>query len=146
MAVSQKGAVYANQAHVAAKDRLLGIALDDIASKLQAVSKLTNASTTGTQSAPPPPTAIAVTIPVAGFARVDITHNDAPAGTSYLIEYSTTPNFLTPVRVDNGVAKSWSQYLHGQALYFRAAATFYTSPQSAWVYFGSLASPSLVTL
>jgi hypothetical protein len=145
MGVSQKGATYINRSHVAGIDPKLVAALDDIASKVQAVAGLTNADTSGKQSAPSAPTAIAVTTPVAGFARMDITHHGAPAGTAYVIEYSSSPNFLSPVRIDNGISLSFERYLVGRTLYWRAAATFYTSPLSEWTYFGTLQKPTAVS-
>lgn len=140
MAVTQTGAVYRNRSHIFTRDRLLGEALDDIASRTQAVSNQTNADVSGSTSPPSAPNAISVTAKD-GFANVQISHASAPEGTAYLLEYATTPNFQNPVQVDNGISKNFSQYLKGQRLYFRAASTFYTSPASPWIYYGGQANP-----
>jgi hypothetical protein len=146
MALSQPGADYKNRAHVHNKDPLLGRALDDVMDKVQAVANQTNASVTGKASAPSAPTALSVTNNN-GHATLGITHENAPAGTNYLIEYSTTKNFVPGsfVQVDNGISKSYGQYLKGQTLYFRTAARFSTSEPSSFVYFGTQNSPTPVT-
>lgn len=146
MALSQPGADYVNRAHVQAKDPLLARALDDIMSKTQAVANQTNAAVTGKTSAPSAPTALSVS-KSNGFATATITHENAPAGTNWLLEYSTAPNFRpgTVVQIDNGVSKSWGQYLKGQTLYFRTAARFSTSDASDYVYYGTQTNPTPVS-
>ena len=145
MALSEKGASYPNQAHIASKDRLVGEALDSLASQVQAVGKQANAKTTGSTAAPGAPTALSISH-ASGFATATITDAKAIQGTAYLLEYSTTANFHSPVRIDNGISKTWSQYLAGKTLYFRVAATFYTSPQSPWTYYGKPTNPIAVTI
>jgi hypothetical protein len=81
---------------------------------------------------------------LAGFGRATITHNNAPAGAQYVLQYSTNPGFSSYVEVDNGSSLTWQQYLKGQTLYFRAAARFLSSEKSPWVYYGSQASPTPV--
>jgi hypothetical protein len=145
MALSQTGANYRNRAHVQGKDQLLGRALDDIVSQVQAVATQTNASVTGKAAAPSAPTALSVSNSN-GHATLGITHANAPAGTNYLIEYSKTPNFQSPVQIDNGISKSFQQYFKGLGpLYFRAAARFPTSGISRHVYFGTQTNPTPVT-
>lgn len=144
MALSQPGANYKNRAHVHNKDPLLGRAIDDVMDKVQAVAIQTNASVTGKASAPSAPTAISV-VNSNGHATLEITHHGAPAGTNYLIEYSTTPNFLKPVQIDNGISKSFQQYLKGLGpIYFRASSRFSTSESSKHVYFGTENNPTAV--
>lgn len=145
MALSQPGADYKNRAHVHNRDPLLGRALDDVMSKVQAVAIQTNASVTGKAAAPSAPTALSVSNSN-GHATLSISHVAAPVGTNYLIEYSTTPNFQKPVQIDNGISKSYQQYLKGLGpLYFRAAARFSTSDLSKHVYFGTQTNPTPVT-
>ncbi len=145
MAISQKGASYRNQAEIQGKDRLVAQALDDLASQIEATRAQGNFGQSGPPAAPHPLTAIGV-VGQNGFAAVTLTHNSAPAGTRYVIEYSSTPNFQgnTVTRVDNGISLSWQQYLKGQKLYFRAAAMFPASDLSPWIYFGGPASPTVV--
>lgn len=147
MALSQSGANYVNRAHVQSKDKDLARALDDIVSQTQAVATQTNASVTGKTSPPSAPTALNVSA-ANGHGTVAITHENPPAGTNYLIEYSTTPNF-TPgsvVQIDNGISKSAQQYLKGLGpLYFRAASRFSTSGTSQFIYHGTQTNPTPVT-
>ena len=147
MALSQSGANYVNRAHVQSKDKDLARALDDIVSQTNAVAKQTNASVTGKTSAPSPPTALSVSA-ANGHGTIAITHVNPPAGTNYLIEYSTTPNFASGsvVQIDNGVSQSYQQYLKGLGpLYFRAASRFSTSETSQYVYHGTQTNPTPVT-
>jgi len=145
MALSQTGANYVNRAHVQSRDQLLARALDDIVSQTQAVATQTQASVTGKTAPPSAPTALSISA-VNGHALATITHENAPAGTNYLIEYSSTPNFQNPVQIDNGISKTWPQYLKGQGtLYFRAAARFSTSAASEYIYFGTQSNPTPVS-
>src|SRR5580704_17318735 len=116
MTLSQKGAGYKSRNYI--KDHHVLEALDDLASQVQGVAGNTNASKTGVAQPPSAPDQLQVTNN-GGFAMVAIVHNNPPAGVAYRLEYSTTPNFKNPVKVDNGVENTWSQYLHGQTLYFR---------------------------
>ena len=144
MALSQKAANYVNRAHIQNKDRLTSLALDDIVSKLQAVADQANASVSGVTPPPNAPAWLSV-VGASGFATVTISENNPAPGTAYIIEYSTSKNFQNPVRIDNGISPSWSQYLAGLTLYFRAATTFYTSKLSEFVYFGTAANPTPTT-
>jgi hypothetical protein len=144
MALTQTGATYPHRAYLMGKDPYLVAALDSLASADQNIGNHVNASPQASKAAPSAPAAINLSAKN-GFGSVAITHNNPPAGTAYLIEYSTTPNFQNPIRIDNGVSQSFQQYLKGQTLYFRAASTFYTSPNSPWVYFGGQANPTPVS-
>lgn len=144
MARLQTGTNYRNQAALQSRDRMLGEALDDLGSQIAAVRAQGNFGQEGAPSAPHGISAIAVTAKN-GFASVSLTHNSAPAGSRYVIEYSTTPNFLNPQRVDNGTSLTFERYLKGQQLYFRAAPTFLTSPLGSWIYFGGATRPTAVT-
>jgi hypothetical protein len=119
-------------------------ATDDLASQIQATRNQGNFGQSGPPAAPHPVTAIAVT-KANGFGTVTLTHNSAPAGTNYVIEYSATPNFQSSVQVDNGISLTMQQYLKGQTLYFRAAPKFPTSALAPWTYLGGAAKPTAVT-
>jgi hypothetical protein len=144
MARTQTGATYANQSQLQRRDRDLGEALDDIASQSAAIRTQGNF---GLKGAPDPPHPIDQLSVVAngGFGTVTLTHNNAPAGSNYLIEYSTTSNFQNPVQVDNGISLSFQQYFKGQTLYFRAAPYFPASPVAKWTYYGTAAAPTAVS-
>lgn len=143
MAISQTGGNYRNQSELQRRDRVLGEALDDIASQIQAVRTQGNFGQNGPVPAPGAPTAIKV-VGTSGFATVTLTDKNAPDGLLYIIQYSTTSNFQNPIQVDNGISLTWQQYLKGLTLFFRAAAMFPASPMSPWIYFGSQASPTAV--
>jgi hypothetical protein len=146
MALTQTGAAYPNRAYIMGKDRFFAEALDALASADKNIGNQTNASPQASQPAPSTPTSISVSA-ANGFGTVSITHNNSPRGTAYLIEYSSTPTFTpeTTVQIDNGISKSFLQYLKGQTLFFRVASTFYTSEPSSYVYYGGQASPKAVT-
>lgn len=130
MPLTQTGATYKNQATIRNQNRLLAEALDDIASQVQAVRSQGNFGVNGTAAAPSAPTALQVTAQ-AGLITWSIVHPHAPAGTQWVLEYSTSPTFANPVQV--GLLKPMYQaYLPNQTLYSRAAAKFAASGQSAW--------------
>ena len=144
MAVSQDGAGYRRRAEIRqipTYGKFLAEALDDLASQTRAVANQTNSNTHGAQTAPNAPASLAVSV-ANGIFTATITDAAAKAGTAYLLEYDTAPNFTNPITVDLGIAKRWSANLKGLALYFRAASTFYTSSASPWTYFGSAQTPT----
>lgn len=147
MALSQTGANYKNQSELQRRDRMLGDALDDLASQVQSARSQGNFGQAGPPSAPHPLTAIQVT-PSAGFAYISLTHNNAPSGTQYVIEVSSSPNFPSSgtQRIDNGISLSHPPlYLKGLTMYFRAAPKFPASGLAPWTYFGGQNAPSAVT-
>lgn len=143
MSLSQKGAQYLGRDGISSNPKLREVlrAADDIASQVQAIRTQGNFGVSGNPVPPHPITAINV-VNSSGFAQVTLTHANAPPGTRYIIEYSTTANFLSPTQIDNGVSLTFQQYLHGQTLYFRAATMFPASGLSPWVYFGGAVKPS----
>lgn len=144
MPFSQKGANYRNQTELERRDRVLGEALSDLASQIQTIRGQGNFGQAGSPLAPHPLTAINV-VNAGGFAQVTLTHANAPAGTQYIIHYSTSPNFSTFQEVHNGFSLTLERYLHGKTLYFRAAPLFLASKLAAWTYFGGQANPTPVT-
>lgn len=152
MPISQKGAIYKSREGIQNPPtslrelaRHLLNAFDDIASQLQAVRTQGNYGQQTSPAAPHPVNAIAV-VNSGGFAQITLTHNNPPAGTRYVIEYSTTPNFQsgTVQRADNGISLTWERYLHGKTLFFRAAPMFLSSAVGSWIYFGGAANPTAV--
>lgn len=150
MAISEKGANYKSREAIANPPQSLResmrhvlTAFDDLASQVQAVRSQGNFGQSNSPSAPHPVTAVSI-VNANGFAQVSLTHNSAPAGTRYIIQYSTTPNFQsgTVQQIDNGVSLSFERYLKGKKLYFRAAPMFPASPLGAWTYFGTAANPT----
>lgn len=141
MTLSQKGIQYDGRNEL---DPIVRRAVDSAVSQSQAIARQVQATLAGTTPTPNSPTQVSVTNS-GGFASVVITPNHPVKGEAYIIEYSTTPNFLNPVTIDNGISVTWHQYLSGQSLYFRAASTLYTSDQSPWTYFGISTAPLLTT-
>lgn len=147
MARYHSGANYENQSHLQGKDRMLGEALDDIASQVAVLRTQGNFGQKGAPSPPSAPSAINV-IASSGLFTATIAHNNPPAGTHYVLQYSTTPNFQSPIsevlQAVPGIPTAWMRSLPNQALYFRVAAKFPASALGAWVYMGSAASPVMV--
>jgi len=145
MSLTPTGAAYRNQSALQNKDRVLGEALDDLASQIDQVRQQGTYGPKGPPAAPHPLTNILVKA-AGGFGTIILTHNSAPAGCRYIIEMSTTPNFQNPMRIDNGISRSTPPiYLKNQKLYFRAAPMFPASPLAEWIYFGGTATPTAVT-
>jgi hypothetical protein len=150
MALSQKGATYKNQAELSRKDRLLGEGLDDLASQVAAVRLQGNFGKNGAISAPSSPTALQVT-PTAGLLTATIVHNSAPAGTQYVLQYSTAKNFLNPISEvlthTPSITTTWQKALPaGGQYYLRVAAKFPASPLGSWVYYGTPAAPVVAAI
>jgi hypothetical protein len=147
MALTQKGATYKNQSELQRRDRILGEALDDLASQVAATRTQGNYGLQGAPDPPSPPTALQVTA-ASGLFTATVIHHSAPAGTQYVLQHSTTPNFLNPISEilgsAPGVMTTWQRSLPNQKLYFRIAPKFPASPVGKWVYVGTSASPSLV--
>lgn len=140
MALSERGVHYDGRNEL---DPLTRRALDDIASQIHAGLNQVHATPHGTTPTPSAPSQISISNNN-GFGSLRIVHNGKP-GTAYIIQYSSTADFANPIEADNGIVKSWGQYLKGQTLYFRARATLYTSEPSPWTYFGSQAAPQAMT-
>jgi hypothetical protein len=140
MPLSQKGAGYQNRDYVREKDMFLADALDDIASQVQAVVTQGNFAKGGVPSPPSAPTALSVQFK-AGTFTATISHANAPVGTEWHLQYSTSPQFTSPI--DVGLLHPVFQaYLPNQLLFWRVAAKFPSSANSPWVYFGSSALPT----
>jgi hypothetical protein len=150
MSLSQKGARYRNQSELQRKDRILGEALDDIVSKNRAVLIQGNFGEDGPPEPPSTPTALRVTA-VNGLFTASVIHNSPPAGTRYILQHSTTPNFPDGNTVTEelgtveSVTTTWQRSLPGQQLYFRVASKFPASKIGPWVYLGSAGKPTLVS-
>ena len=147
MALTQQGATYKNQSELQRRDRILGEALDDLASQAAAARNQGNYGLNGPPDPPSAPTALQVTA-ASGLFTATVIHHSAPAGTQYILQHSTTPNFQNPISETlnsaDGIQTTWQRSLPGQKLYFRIAPKFPASPVGKWVYAGSSASPSLV--
>jgi hypothetical protein len=145
MPLSQKGASYKNQAYIRQLDPKLAEALDDIASQTQTIMTQGNFGKTGTPPAPSAPTAVSAKA-LNGVFTATINHPNAPAGTTWVFQYSTSSQFTDDSTITTTLAHPvWQASLPQQKLYFRAAAKTGSSPQSAWTYFGSGANPVAVS-
>lgn len=146
MALNPTGAKYRNQDAVQKKDRVLGEAIDDVASQVEQIRQQGNFGPTGPPAAPHPLTKITVTA-ASGFASIQLTHNNAPAGTRYVVEMSSTPNFLPGTVQTHDIGISLAPppiYLKGLTRYFRAAPKFLSSNLASWIYFGGPTSPTAI--
>jgi hypothetical protein len=149
MALTQTGAKYKNQSELQRRDRILGEGLDDLASQIAAARIQGNFGLNGPPSPPSTPTALQVTA-ASGLFTATVIHHSAPAGTQYVLQHSTAPNFPPGSTISetlnsvDGVSTTWQRSLPGQQLYFRIASKFPASPISKWVYVGTSASPTQV--
>jgi hypothetical protein len=150
MALTQPGATYKNQTHLARENRLLGEALDDIASQAAAARIQGNYGLTGPPAPPSSPSALQITA-APGLVTASVAHNDAPAGTQYVLQYSTTPNFQNPISEvlthTPGITTTWQKSLPvGTRVYLRIGAKFPASTLGSWVYYGTSAAPTMASL
>src|ERR1017187_5777165 len=108
MALSQKGASYPYRENI--KDQYVQAAHDDHASKIQAILQQGNFGAAGIPDPPSAPTALQVTA-ASGLFTATVTHNSAPAGTEYVLQYSSSPNFLNPIsevlKYTPGIVTNW---------------------------------------
>src|ERR1017187_1932585 len=146
MALTQLGAQYINQSALRRQDSILGDALDDLASQVAAARNQGNYGQKGPPAPPSPPTVLQVKSST-GLLTATIVHNTAPAGTQYVLQYSTTKNFQNPISEvlthTPSITTTWQKSLPaGGAYYLRVAAKFPASPLGAWVYYGTSVSRS----
>lgn len=137
MALAQKGADYDYRDHI--DDPHVKGALDDIASKLQAVILQGNYGPKGIPQPPSTPSALQVSV-LGSLFSATIVHQNAPLGTRWILQYSTSPSFANPISEELGTM-TWQKSLPSQALYLRVAAKFPASAQTPWVYAGSSSNP-----
>jgi|SRR5580700_5797861 hypothetical protein len=149
MALTQTGATYKNQSELQRRDRILGEGLDDIASQVAAARIQGNFGLNGPPDPPSAPTALQVTAE-SGIFTATVIHHSAPAGTQYILQHSTAPNFPAASTISEtlnsapGIQTTWQRSLPGKQLYFRIAPKFPASPIGRWVYVGTSASPTQV--
>jgi hypothetical protein len=147
MAISQRGARYEHQAEIEAKDPILGKALAHLASQIEAVRLQGNYGERGEPQKPTGPQQLSISVSSSFFTWA-ILHTNPPAGTRYILQYSTSPSFLSPVTEEigssPGIPTSIQRYLPGLHIYSRVAAKFPASGMTPWVYFGSAASPTRI--
>lgn len=112
-------------------------AFQDVQKLLSNVGQQTNADPSGQQiSAPPQIHALSVTAS-GGVAHVQITDNNPIyRGTTYHVQYSTTPGFESPVNHYMGPSRDVRIPVGNQPLYYRAFSDFPTSGASVPVYHG----------
>lgn len=140
----KNGDAYPHRAHIQSQDKYLAAALDEFKAQILTVAKQTGANPNGTQTAPPSPAQLLVSVTAGNFSAT-IVPRGANVNTRYLLQHAETANFQDAVTVDLGISINWKQNLAGLTLYFRCAARFPTSENSGWVYYGSPASPIAVT-
>jgi hypothetical protein len=134
----EKGASYASRQHI--KDQYLLDAFDDIASQVQAVRRQGNFVAIGSPKPPSSPAGLAVS-QTNGLLTVNILHPNAPAGTQWVLYYSTSPTFEKAIKntLDHPV---FQQYIPQQTLYFKVTAKFPSSNESHPAYLGNEVNPT----
>lgn len=146
MPYTQPGALYKNAAHIERQDRLLGEALSDIASQVAAARNQGNFGTNAPPDPPSAPAALHVSA-TTGLLTATVLHSNAPAGTQYVLQYSTTTNFKNAISEllthTPAIPTTWQKALPAGAKYYlRVAAKFPASNLGSWVYFGTAAAPA----
>jgi hypothetical protein len=148
MALTQKGATYKNQSELQRRDRILGEGLDDLASQIAAIRLQGNYGKNGSILPPSSPAALQVTA-ASGLFTATVIHNSPPAGTQYVLQYSSSPNFTNPISElltsVPGVPTTWQKsFAAGTQLYFKIASKFAASNLGPWLYVGNSANPTAV--
>lgn len=112
-------------------------ALQDLQTALGNVGQQTN-STPNAQQTPAPPQIHALSVTASGgVAHVQITDNNPIyRGTTYHVQYSTTPGFESPVNHYMGPSRDIRIPVGSQPLYYRAFSDLPTSGASSPVYHG----------
>lgn len=105
-----------------------------------------NLNATGEPPIPPPPDALNVTNGPSGEFQIAITHNgEFNRGTSFHVQWDTSPHFTNPHNIDLGASRNDSSlYLPGQVVHFRASAASPNGANSAWTYHGTQNQPTPV--
>lgn len=149
MTLSQKGAQYDYREHI--KDPWLRAIHDQHASKIQAILTQGNYGEKGPPEPPSAPSQLNV-IAGSGVLTASIVHKNAPAGTQYVLQYSTSPNFEpstviseTLNSISAEIPTNWQKSLTGFKGYLRIATRFPSSGLGPWVYHGSSANPTQVS-
>lgn len=131
----RKGAVY--DYRTAIKDQFVQGALDTLANRIQNVIESGNFAQNGNPSPPSAPNSLAVTAQN-GLVTATINHPHAPAGTQWVLYYSTSPTFQSGSTIEVQIARPFfQQYLPQQTLYFKATAKFQASSETSPVYLES---------
>jgi|ERR1039458_1632239 hypothetical protein len=141
MALSRNGAGYVGRENV--KDQYDLEAKDDLANQIAAVRVQANLGKDGPPDPPSKPSGLAVSSQSKLFTAT-ILHPNAPPGTQWVLQYSTSPNFQAPITVGL-LHNTWQSFLPGQTLFFRVAAKFAASEQTAWTYLGTSVQPLAVS-
>jgi len=146
---------YRNRAEIWARDRSVGLALDDIWSQFDQASQQQGLNSPGVTSSPPPQiTAFSVTAGDGGFYFTITDNNPITRNIEYFVEWSTTADFKQPHVLSLGPSRNGTVWLGNKTLYFRAYSQYSpVSAPSSVVYFGtpvkavagggSLAGPAL---
>lgn len=131
---------YRNRAYINNDDSKYQEALDDLQSQIAVLAKQVKGNPDGPAKPPNAPAQLAVS---AALGLFSVSVHDKESEKSYVMDYSTDPQFGSDVKtVDMGVAKTWQGQLGSQRLFFRVRATHYTGSDSEYVYHGNSQGPS----
>lgn len=139
----EKLAGYVNRDHVHRNDKYVGEAMDDVASQVAAVMRQGNFTAKGSPAPPSKPASLSVSS-VNGLVTATIQHPDAPAGTQWVLRYSTSPTFQNAI-TETLSHPVWQRYLPQQSIFFKVTAKFPASSESDPIYFGTSVSPTQVS-
>jgi hypothetical protein len=125
-----------NMPYIRSLDPKLHEALADIVNAHNNIAQQVNADPTSV-TPPPPKIAGLNVVEQNGIFDAQITdHSAFNRGSSYMLEYSDTPNFQNAHTVHLGPARNWRGNLGAGSLHFRAYSAYGSSAPSEPVYHG----------
>lgn len=125
-----------NMAYIRSMDPKVHEALSDIVNAVNNAAQQTNADPTSVTPPPPKISALNVTEQNGVFDAQIQDHSAFNRGSSYMLEYSQTPNFQNTHVVHLGPSRNWRGNLGAGPLHFRAYSGYGSSAPSEPVYHG----------
>lgn len=120
--------------------------IQEIAQGVNNQEQQNNSNATGAPQPPPAINSLHVSASNGHF-QVAINHEGAEfyRGVRYFVEHSSSPQFTEPHIVDLGTTRNASMFLGNTTRYFRAYASYGSSPPGPIAYHGGPAQPRPVT-
>lgn len=111
-------------------------ALQDIDGQNQTLAQQVNGNPKGLPKAPPSIAGLSV-VAQDGFFNIAIQHQaDFYRGVNYTVEHADNPHFTDPHSIDLGSSRMHTINLGAATRYWRASASYASSPPGPWAYFG----------
>lgn len=134
-----------NLEYIRQRDPRLYEALSDLIQQHQAVAQQVNGNPTGNPHPPAPIDGVTVT-GQNGHFHIQIQHRaDIYRGIQYYAEFADNPGFSNPHTIHMGDSREHTQFLGNGTYYWRAFASYASSPPSAPAYHGGAGAPQPVS-